>query len=84
MPVPCSFCSLLVVYKAIYWYEKSATHDFNVPYAEWAAEQLANIYGGQHGELYIDEEKMNYWKERAAYLAILECRSHPDWFYRNL
>ncbi len=70
--------------KSIYWYEKSATHDFNVPYAQWAAEQLTRIYDGQHGESYIDDEKKNYWEERAKYLETLDFRSHDDWFYKDL
>ena len=70
--------------KAIYWYEKSAAHDFNVPYAQWAAEQLAAIYEGQYSEKHIDQIKQNYWAQRATYLDTLDFRPHPDWFYNDL
>ena len=72
------------VERAIYWYEKAASKDFNVPHAQWAAEELARIYSGEYDQKYTDKEKKNYWEKRAEYLETVEFRSHPDWFYKNM
>ena len=67
--------------KAIFWYEKCASNDHHVPYAQWAAETLCEIYGGKFDASHLDKEKEEYWIKRAEYLSTLEFRSHPDWFY---
>lgn len=68
---------------AIYWYEKAAGEDHNVPYAQWAAEELARIYSGEHDTEYVDDEKASYWRKRAKFLDTVNFRSHPDWFYEE-
>jgi len=70
------------VEEAIYWYQASAAKNYNVPYAEWAAEALARIYSGEPYEEFIDIDKSVYWEQRARYLSGLESRKHPDWFYK--
>lgn len=67
--------------KAIYWYEKAARKDHNVPFAQWAAEELAEIYAGEPDPLYADHAKSEYWRKRSAYLEDVDIRSHPHWFY---
>ena len=70
--------------KAIFWYKKSAEKDYNVPYAQWAAEALERIYSGDPNISYRDTEKEKYWSDRAKFLETIEYRPHPDWFYSNL
>lgn len=70
------------VEKAIFWYQESASKDHNAPYAQWAAEALARIYGGEPKTKYFDLEKSEFWKNRALHLSNLPLRGYPDWFYK--
>ncbi|MES9833540.1 MAG: tetratricopeptide repeat protein [Candidatus Thiodiazotropha sp. DIVDIV] len=67
--------------QAIYWYKKCAALDKNVPYAQWAAEALSNIYGGKFYDSHNDKSKEKHWKSRAKYLSKIKFRAYPDWFY---
>lgn len=67
--------------KALYWYKQSASKDYNVPHAQWAAEALERIYSGEPYKELKNPEEAEFWKNRALYLSSLEFRGHPDWFY---
>mgnify|MGYP003649907411 CR=1 FL=1 len=70
------------VESAIYWYKKSASDDCNVPYAQWAAEALSRILDGEPDRSLADPKEAEFWRNRARYLATLNHRPHPNWFYR--
>jgi TPR repeat protein len=70
--------------KAVHWFEQAASKDHNVPYAQWAAEALANIYSGDPAPQYTDLGKSEYWKKRAEFLKTVSFRPHPSWFYEGM
>jgi len=79
----CGDAGVVDIPKAIHWFEHAASKDHNVPYAQWAAEALANIYSGDPAPQYTDLEKSEYWKKRAEFLETVGFRPHPNWFYEG-
>jgi len=67
---------------AIDWYKKSASEDSKVPYGQWAAQALSQIFGGTPYRNLAKPEEAEYWRNRAQRLTTLSCRPHPDWFYK--